>query len=133
MKKENQKEQREQKFSLSNLLKNENFAKSKESVNKESENKKHSIYKESVFPENVKKSKVRNNLRNELKNFVTKFFKSESENELQKVLDSFLKHYSETYVNNDFSVNSVSNSDETKKDTNLINFLQFAKEYKENK
>lgn len=137
MEKKNKKVQKnEQKqnagFSLQNVLNSQEF-KTAQVESEKVATKKHSIYKESIFVEGVKKSKIRNALRKDLKDFVSKFFASKTEQNATNVMDSFLKHYKDTYVLNDFSVNSVSTSEQTKQDKNLILFLNTCQQYNESK
>lgn len=132
MKKENQKKSEKATLNVATLLQSETFTNCKKAISEKATNEKAKIYKSEIFATLTKKSeksKLRNMLRKQLQDFVKNLFKSETENEITKVLDNFLKHYAENYVTNDFSVSSVSTSDETKKDNNLIAFLDIAKQY----
>lgn len=119
-----------------NLLDGEKFANLANERESKNESKKHSIYKSAVFSgatEKREKSKLRGALRAKLQNFVSMFFACKNIESKIEVIEKFAKHYNETYVINDYSVNSVSTSEETKKDKFLIAFMDMCKAYNDTK
>lgn len=134
MKEKNQKAQilsakaKANKDSFENLLNSEIFAESANDLKNRFEGQKHSIYKRSVFEglttdrEFKKKRKI---LRSTLQSKVKEFFTNkERASELMK---AFLTYYKDTYLINDFSIDSVTSSEKTKNDKNLVLFMRLAK------
>lgn len=115
------------------LLNTEKFVETSADVANKLEGQKISIYRKSVFeglstPKELKKK--RSELRGTFKDYTKKFFQTcqtKDNTQIAAFLNKFIAYYKQTYVTNDFSLNSISSSEKTKSEESTILFMQAAK------
>lgn len=99
-------------------------------------NQRESIYKYAVeFTKEkingLEGKQLRNKHKRNIQNFASRMFvacKHKNESEIINIKNEFISYYKENYILNDYSLKSISNSQDKSKTDNIVNLLEVIKE-----